>query len=90
MLNHRVFTFLTLCEVMNYRKTAEELNMTQPAVTQHIHFLEERYQCKLFEYNNRVLLKTQRGEELERYARSVLANDLSFKEYLNTDVINRI
>ena len=40
MLDHRLYTFLTLCETGNYTKTAEKLNMTQPAVTQHIQFLE--------------------------------------------------
>ena len=43
MIDTRVETFLTLCRVMNYRRTAELLHMTQPAVTQHIHFLEARY-----------------------------------------------
>lgn len=40
MIDYRVKTFLALCDFMNYRKTAQILNMTQPAVTQHIHFLE--------------------------------------------------
>ena len=40
MLDYRIETFLTLCETMNYRITAERLNITQPAVTQHIHYLE--------------------------------------------------
>ena len=43
MIDSRMETFLTLCRVMNYRKTAELLNMTQPAVTQHIHYLENHY-----------------------------------------------
>ena len=42
MIDYRVKTFLTLCNFMNYRKTAQVLNMTQPAVTQHIHFLENQ------------------------------------------------
>ena len=40
MIDYRIKTFLVLCDTMNYRKTAELLNMTQPAVTQHIHLLE--------------------------------------------------
>ena len=32
MIDYRIKTFLKLCETMNYRKTAEQLNMTQPAV----------------------------------------------------------
>ena len=34
MLDYRIDTFLTLYHEMNYRKTAEKLNMTQPGVTQ--------------------------------------------------------
>lgn len=40
MLDNRLQTFLTLCETCNYTNTAKKLNMTQPAVSQHIQFLE--------------------------------------------------
>lgn len=82
MINNRIYTFLKLCEVMNYHKTAELLNMTQPAVTQHIHYLEDEYNCKLFEYSKKQLIKTQKCIELEKYARSVIYNELSFKSKL--------
>ncbi len=82
MLDYRIYTFLKLCETMNYRKTAEELNMTQPAVTQHIHHLEEIYQVKLFEYEHKQLRKTSFGMKLESYARSVIYNERMFKEQL--------
>ncbi len=73
MLDHRIFTFLELCQTMNYRKTAEKLNMTQPAVTQHIKYLEELYQCSLFDYSNRTLKKTTDCFELERTARAIIS-----------------
>ncbi len=82
MLDYRIYTFLKLCETMNYRKTAEELNMTQPAVTQHIHHLEEIYQVKLFEYEHKQLRKTSFGMKLESYARSVIYNERMFREQL--------
>lgn len=66
MLDHRMKTFLTLCETMNYRAAAEQLHITQPAVTQHIHYLEEYYGCKLFTYDGRKLAKTEQGMLLER------------------------
>ena len=53
MLDYRVLTFLALYDEMNYRRTAEKLNMTQPGVTQHIHYLENYYGVKLFEYDGR-------------------------------------
>ena len=58
MLDHRIETFMTVCSVMNYRKAAEILHITQPAVTQHIHYLEKEYDCRLFLYENRKLIKT--------------------------------
>lgn len=40
MIDYRLNTFLVLCDCMNYRKAAEILHITQPAITQQIHFLE--------------------------------------------------
>ena len=71
MLDYRVSTFLTLYDEMNYRRTAERLNMTQPGVTQHIHYLENYYGVKLFEYNGRTLSRTKNAEQLKRYFDSI-------------------
>ncbi|MFR1640492.1 MAG: LysR family transcriptional regulator [Eggerthellaceae bacterium] len=38
---------------MNYTRAAEELNITQPAVSQHIAHLERDYGVPLFAYRNR-------------------------------------
>ncbi len=73
MVDQRVFTFLELCTVMNYHKTAENLNMTQPGVTQHIHYIEDFYNCTLFNYTNKKLTKTQECIELEKSLRSIVA-----------------
>ena len=82
MIDTRIETFLTLCRVMNYRKTAELLNMTQPAVTQHIHFLEEQYGCKLFSYDRRTLTMTKEAELLQKYAENVLYQEKKLKAEL--------
>ncbi len=82
MLDYRVFTFLKLCDVMNYRIVAQELNMTQPAVTQHIQFLEKNYKCNFFDYSSRKLTKTNEGLLFEKYLRSANYNESSIKEKL--------
>ena len=82
MLDNRIHTFLKLCELMNYRKTAEVLNMTQPAVTQHIPHLEEEYGCRLFNYNGRVLSKTEDCFKLESHLRGMLYNEARFRKSL--------
>lgn len=85
MLDYRILTFLKLCETMNYRITAEELNMTQPAVTQHIHYLEEEYKCKLFIYNRKKLEKTNQAILLEEYARSAYYNEIYLKRKIESE-----
>ena len=47
MLDFRVETFLTVCRTMNYTRAAEELNITQPAVSQHIAHLERNKKLQL-------------------------------------------
>ncbi len=83
MIDERIHTFLTLCDVMNYRKTAALRNMTQPAVTQHIKYLEAHYGCKLFVYEAKVLRKTDEALRLQAHARSMLANEKGFQQQVN-------
>ncbi len=82
MLDYRIETFLVLCECGNYRQTAEQLHITQPAVTQQIHHLEQEYGCKLFRYANRRLEKTAAAETLELYARAERLHEQSLREQL--------
>ncbi len=67
MLDYRYETFLILCETHSYTKTAQRLFVTQPTVTQHIQYLEHRYQTRLFEYKNKQLILTAKGRELYEY-----------------------
>ncbi len=66
MQDVRATTFLTVCKTRNYTRAAEELHITQPAVSQHISYLEKDYGAKLFTYHNRQLHLTKAGELLYR------------------------
>ena len=90
MLDYRIDTFLVLCKYMNYRKTAEILHLSQPAVTQHIQAIERFYDCKLFNYENHKLTKTNSAILLEKYARAVKLHDYSLREKLEEKEINEI
>lgn len=74
MQDFRVETFLTVCRTMNYTRAAEELNVTQPAVSQHIAHLEKAYGSPLFVYRNKKLALTPAGALL-RDALSTMAHD---------------
>ena len=88
MLDYRMDTFLTLCEQMNYRKTAEILHLSQPAVTQQIQFIERMYGCKLFNYKNHKLTKTNAAILLEKYVRAAKLNDHALREKIEDKEIN--
>lgn len=64
----KLYTFLTLCQTMNYRLAAEHLHLSQPAVTKQIQSLEQSLQTKLFYYDGHTLHKTGKCLLLERYA----------------------
>ena len=90
MLDYRIDTFLTLCESMNYRKTAEMLHISQPAVTQQIHYLENQYGQKLFVYENRRLVKTEAAAILEQYARAAKLQQQDLLEKLESSPIHTL
>ncbi|MGN0346581.1 MAG: LysR family transcriptional regulator [Lachnospiraceae bacterium] len=82
MLDFRTETFLTVCEYMNYTKAAEALNLTQPAISGHMKYLEEYYGVKLFLYENKKLLLTQQGEYLRRALQTQVHDEKKLKDEL--------
>ena len=81
-MDQKLSTFLTLCSTMNYRRAADALHLTQPAITKQIQALEAQYGVKLFSYDERKLRKTPQGEILERYAISLQYNDAELTRLL--------
>lgn len=71
MLDIRLDTFLAVCRHMNFTRAAAALNLTQPAVSQHIRFLEQHYGAKLFRYQGRKLTLTREGEYLKAMAETL-------------------
>ena len=90
MLDHRTETFMAVCNVMNYREAAELLHITQPAVTQHIQFLEKEYGCRLFLYENRKLIKTPVAQMLEDYLRSVQQRENFLREKIKNNGLREL
>lgn len=83
MLDFKLETFLVLCETRNYTQAANILNITQPAVTQHIKYLESHYSTKLFYYDEkRSLHLTKNGELLKSFAQTVKADSIHITQRL--------
>lgn len=60
-MDHRIETFLSVVQHRSYTKAAEELHITQPAVSQHIRHLEKKYGVKLFCLEGKRLHLTDEG-----------------------------
>jgi DNA-binding transcriptional LysR family regulator len=70
--NEQLLTFLTVYELNNYSRTADHLNLTQPAVTARIQKLELELGCKLFFRDGKKILLTREGKALLPFARKIL------------------
>ncbi|WP_246040326.1 LysR family transcriptional regulator [Ectobacillus funiculus] len=65
-------TFIVAAKYENFRKTSEELFLTQPAVTKHIKRLEEELHVELFERTKKKSVLTAAGYQFLPYARSIV------------------
>lgn len=83
MLNSKLETFLILCKLQSFSKTADYLHITQPAVSQHIKFLEEYYNGKLFHYSGRRFSLTKRGEMLYNFTAAMFADSEHIRKVLS-------
>ena len=82
MLDFRMETFLTVCQCMNFTRASEKLNITQPAVSQHIHFLEKHYNTKLFRYEGKKLKLTGAGEILRNASLTMMHDEISMQNQM--------
>lgn len=83
MIDIKILTFLKVVQHRNYTKAAAELNMTQPAVSQHIRKLEQYYGCKLIDIVGKSVRLTAQGEALYTYANFQAANERQLVNQLN-------
>lgn len=71
MFDFRLHVFYSVATRLNFTKAANELFISQPAVTKHIKEIEQYYQCKLFiRGGNKIELTTQ-GKILLNYAEKI-------------------
>lgn len=75
MINTHLQVFATVAEKKSFSRAAEALCLTQPAISQQIHTLEDYYGTKLFERTSKRVDLTAAGEALLPYAKQIL--DLS-------------
>lgn len=73
MINPKIYSLLRVAQYKSYTEAARQLSLTQPAVSQHIHQLEQELNIHIFERVNNELHITPQGEIAVRYARRMVA-----------------
>ena len=73
MLDIKLETLLTVNEKKSFTKAAEELSLTQPAVSHHIAMLEEDLKIKIFHRSRGEIKLTPEGEIAVKYAKRIKA-----------------
>ena len=71
IFDFRLKVFHTVAHKLSFTKAASELFITQPAVTKHIHELEQQLSTPLFKRNGNSITLTQAGNVLLRYTEKI-------------------
>lgn len=81
MFDYRLKVFHTAATRLSFTKAAEELHISQPAVTKHIKEIENQLNTKLFDRKGTSIQLTQSGKTLYRYAEKIrnLYRDMEFE-----------
>ncbi len=86
-MDQQLFVFITVAEKKNFSRAAEELHMTQPAVSQYIQALERTMGTKLLERSNKYVRLNKAGEIVYHHAKEILGL-YSKMHYLIGDLTN--
>ncbi|NNE75447.1 MAG: LysR family transcriptional regulator, partial [Pricia sp.] len=72
MLDFRLKVFYTVARRLNFTKAAEELLISQPAVTKHIKELESQFNLALFDRKGNKVALSPAGEVLLKHAEDIM------------------
>lgn len=73
MVDTRLLSLIKIVETGSYTKAAEQLSLSQPAVSQHIRQLEDSLGVKIFDHSHNKFKLTPEGEIVVKYARRMAA-----------------
>ncbi|CAG7645710.1 HTH-type transcriptional regulator CysL [Paenibacillus solanacearum] len=72
MADQHLFVFVTVAEMENFSRAAEQLHMTQPAVSQYIRMLEQTVGARLLDRSNKYVRLTKAGEIVYHHAKEII------------------
>lgn len=87
-MDQHLQVFVHVVEKENFSRTAEELHMTQPAVSQYIRSLEEMIGTRLLERTNKYVRLNKAGEIVYHHAKEILGLYTNM-QHLVDDLVNK-
>ena len=87
MINlYQLQIFLAVCERGTFSAAAEQFNLTQPGISQHIRALEDTYKVRLFIRNGPHIELTEAGQHLVEAARPLVRQAEQLEENFSADL----
>lgn len=71
-MDQPLLVFMKVAELQSFSKSAKKLHMTQPAVSQHVHALEQRMGTKLLDRTSKYVRLNRAGEIVYHHGRQIL------------------
>ncbi|MFP4977023.1 LysR family transcriptional regulator [Paenibacillus sp. CN-4] len=71
-MDQALIVFIAVAEQQNFTRAAEQLHITQPAVSSYIQGLERALDCKLLERTNKYVRLNKAGEAVYRHAKEIM------------------
>lgn len=85
MVDTRLYSLVKIVETGSFTRAAEQLALSQPAVSQHIRQLEESLGVKIFSHSHNRMRLTSEGEIVVGYARRMIALSDSLRQTLKNE-----
>ena len=82
-MDFRLTVFISVARHLNFTRAADELRISQPAISRHIHELESAYKVQLFERTGNKVALTAAGEVFLKHAESILENYKALQVEMN-------
>jgi DNA-binding transcriptional LysR family regulator len=87
---HHLISFLFVAKTRSFSRASEQLGITQPAVTQHIHALEVQFGVKLINLSRKRVFLTKAGERLVPYAEDFYNQAMMANSFLKSYRLNNL
>lgn len=85
MIGNKLYSLLKVAETGSFTRAAEQLSLTQPAVSQHIQAIEKELNVHIFDRASGELHVTREGEIVIKYAKRILALYNNLQRDLKTE-----